>query len=251
MATRAQIEAEVQRIVEDRVSTLDAAIVTHIQRAQKMIEDKCQFRQQWGGTFIDVVPALQLYAVPSDFISVQRAPYYLKTVTTVNEYSTRKSGTRVFLEEAASFEELMGDLHEASPPRYWKVSVDAAGTEYFEVYPRGDTSGPELGGAYRVIIPYWKRLSSLSADSSTNWFSDKLDDVLAWYAAGSLFAELRDPAANFWSARADQRLREFIRSYKRAELRQTPVDIYPSESLSSRTTRDREFNSRRIIAEIP
>ena len=220
MATRGQISAEVLRIVEDHVDVVTAAIPTHITRAQRAIEDRCAFAVQEATVSFAVTPLAASQELPADFIAPRKQPYYL----------ARSTDTKyTWLSEYPDFEAL-GLLTEEGPPKYWRI----AGDVNFEVWPIGDELGPSgvTPGGYDVVLPYHKRLDALAADDDTNWFSENLDDVLAWRAAAFVFGDMRDPQANWWSAVAAARFLEFKRQYRRNQIR-TLTHLAPAESLSS------------------
>lgn len=227
MSTYGQIEAEVQRIVEDRIDTLDNAIVTHVARAQNAIEIRCAFLVQRASVTYQVAPPTTDYAKPADFINVRSAPYFLERST---------SQKYAFLVEVDSFEE-SGLLTKEGVPKYWREKDES----YLQFWPLGDGEGPSgtTTGAYDVVVPYFKSLDALAGASDTNWWSENLSDVLAWRAAATLFAEARDPMANWWMSVAAARFIEIRNQSKRNRIRQRQTEIYPSQSLSSRTRQDR------------
>lgn len=239
MATYGQIEAEVLRIVEDHIDDLTSAISTHVARAQISIEDRCAFPVQRATVEYQVEPLTTDYAKPDDYIAVRRAPYFLE-LSTSQKY--RK------LVEYDAFEDL-GLATEQGVPRYWREKDDL----YFQFWPIGDGEGPSgtTAGAYDVVFPYFKRLDALTGSSATNWWSENMADVLAWRAAANVFAEMRDPLANWWSAVAAARFIEIKNFSKRNRIRQKEVRIYPSEPLSAATNRTRQWTRKTWIAEIP
>lgn len=240
MATLAQIKDEVLRIVEDHIDALTgAAVVTHIQRAQRAIEDRCVWRQQHAEFTCQVSPAGTLYPVPEDFIGVRKSPRFV---------SRSNSNRYARVSEQDSFEDF-GLLTEEGVPRYWR-DVDG---ENISFWPIGDGAGPSVlsPGAYEIVVPYFKRLSALAADSDTNFWSETMDDVLAFRGASFLFAEMRDPMANWWSSVAAARFLEIKKQYNRNQSKRRDTVIYSTESLSSRTQNERRLGRRTWVAEIP
>lgn len=239
MSTYSQIEAEVMRIVEDRITALDSAIVTHVARAQRAIESRCAFPVQWAEVTFQVEPLTTDYAKPADFIAVRKAPYFLEN-STATQYKK--------LVELDTFEDL-GLLTEQDVPRYWREKDDAS----FQFWPIGDAAGPSgtTAGAYDVTFLYFKSLAALSSAGSSNWWSDNMDDVLAWRAASFVFAELRDPMANWWSSVAAARFMEIRKQHRYGRVRQKETRIYPSEALSSVTQRSQRRPRTRWLSEIP
>ncbi len=240
MATLGEIKDEVLRVVEDHIDELTGtAVVTHIRRAQRAIEDRCAWRIQHDEFTCQVSPASSFYAYPDDFIAIRKSPRFIQSSSS-SRYSRPK--------ECDSFEDL-GLLTEEGVPRYWRDS-EGAGVSF---WPIGDSNGPSAvsAGAYEITFPYFKRLAALSADGDTNFWTEEMDDVLAWRAASFVFAELRDPLANWWSSVAAARFLEIGRAYRRNQFRRRDTRIYSTESISSRTQRDPLRLRRTWIAEIP
>ncbi len=239
MANLAAIKAEVLRIVESQPAALTAAVTTHIQRAQKSIESRSQFKIQETSVTFQVVSGTLNYAQPADYIAILNRPYYLDTLTT-NYYT--------FLDERLEFETL-GLAGSMDPPKYWREFSDLS-TVSFQFWPQGDADGPSVVTplAYDVVIPYIGRLSTLTQDSDTNFWTTEMDDVLAWKAAAMMFAELRDPMASFWNSVAAARYLEIKNDMKRNKLRSLVTRITPSQPLGSR---NQQRYGRPIITKVP
>lgn len=239
MATLAQINAEVLRIVEEHIDALTTAITTHVQRAQRAIEDRCGFAIQRAEVTYQVMPSTTSYTKPADFVAVRKAPYLLE----------RSDSTQYRrLAEMEDFLHL-GLIGTTGVPRYWRE----IGEEDIAFWPIGDSAGPSIStpGAYEITVPYYKRLTTLSADGDENWWSQHLDDVLAWRAAAFVFAELRDPMAQWWSSAAAARYLEVRNQHKRNRVRQEETRVTPAESLSARTQSARRWYRRQLIARVP
>ena len=235
MANLAEMVAEVKRIVEDRVTVLDAAITNHIQRAQRSIEDKRLFPQQKATVTTNVSTLLgSAFLYPSDYIAVRDALHYKKTATDT-KYT--------FMEEVESIEHLGIKADVTGPPKYWVHDATA-----IVIYPTPDDLGFGAFSSYEIVMPYWKRLSTLEVDADSNYWSLHMDDVLAWKAAANVFSELRDPMAQFWNAVAMARFKEIVGDFKRGKLNANRAGIYPRQSLSSR---QRDRYGRLIVARVP
>lgn len=239
MANLGAIQAEVLRIVEDHIDELTNPIVTHINRAQSSIEDRCAFKIQEAEVTYQVVPATTQYEQPSNFIAVRSDPYFLRTATSTGY---------TFLEERLEFE-TFGLSQATDIPMYWKETSDQSVVN-FEFWPPGDDEGPSgtTSGAYDITFPYWARLETLVDSGDSNWWTERMDDVLAFKAAANVFAELRDGMANFWNSIAAARFIEIKQQMKRNRLRSLSTRITPAQSLGSR---NRYPYSRQIITRIP
>lgn len=252
MATLGEIKAEVKRIVEEDLTELTSEITTHVNRAQRAIEDMCSFRVQHAASVMQVTRSELVYELPTDFVSIRNKPFYNTSVSRASETSgTNLSDIdRTFLEELPSFNGL-GNSRASGKPTYWGIDSSTADLgERIAFWPIGDGLGPSASttGAYEIVLNYYKRLSTLTADSDTNWWSINMDDVLSFRAAALLFAEMRDPQTNYWDARATTRLKEIRSQTKRNLMRERGTSITPTQPLSSRS--NRRFR-REIIARIP
>ncbi len=238
MANLAAIKGEVKRIVEERITSLDAAITTHIQRAQRSIEDRCAFDIQESQVTYQYLTSGQTMFYPSNYIAIRGVPHYRKT-STDDQYT--------FLTERLEFDSLGIRFEVASgSPVYWRHNVGLA----FEIWPPPDHEGPSpfTGGAYDVVFPYCKKLSSLVEDADTNWWSENMDDVLGWKAAANVFAELRDPLAQFWNSVAFARFFEILKLNNRNKIKSFDQGIFPRQSLSANT---KLRFGRKIVTRVP
>jgi hypothetical protein len=221
MATLGEITAEVLRTVEDHVDLVTAAIPQHVARAQLAIESRCAFAVQEAVATVTVTDGISSFALPEDFIAVRKQPSYLSRADS-KRYSR--------LEEHPDFDELTL-ASEGGVPRYWTISGDAT----LDIWPLSDGNGPSLTpGGYDVRFYYWKSLPQLVVAGDENWWSQHMDDVLAFRAIAFVFADMRDPQANWWSATAAARFIEIRNQYKRNLVRQKEMRMYPSQPLSSR-----------------
>jgi len=236
MANLAAVKAEVLRIVEDHITPLTDAITTHVQRAQKSIEDRCAFPVQESTTFFLTAAGVNYFQFASDFIT-DRDEFYT-TLKVDSEYVT-------FLQEIS--EETERPISAVGSPKYWTRALknDLPG---FRILPDDDGLGPFAGPSYGIFVPYFRRLSTLTVDADTNWWTDNLDDVLAWKAAANVYAEMRDPMAQFWNGVAMARFKEILSATRRNKLRKTGNRIYPSQSLSGN---QRKRYKRIIVAQVP
>lgn len=240
MATLGEIEAEVLRIVEDDPGDVTASTVirTHIRRAQRAIEDRCAFDAQRTTNALVVTATDFNFALPAGFIAMRRPPVVLNR-------ATDKEYTR--LQEIDDFNAL-GVPPVYGSPKYWKIAQDSI----IRIWPFGDGLGPSDSavGGYDVEIDYWQRLPTLTAPADTNYWTENMDDVLAFRAAAFVFSEMRDPQANWWSAVAAARFNEIRNAYHRNKLRQRDFRIMPAQSLSSQTQRGR-LRDPRLDARVP
>lgn len=93
---------------------------------------------------------------------------------------------------------------------------DAQGVRSWEVFPFPDGASDFSDGEYRILIPYWRFLPALSADTDTNWFTNNANEFLVADATANAFSinwDLERSAE--WSARAQAFAQEAISLDKR------------------------------------
>ena len=178
MATLGEIEAEVLRIVEDDPGdvTSSTAIRTHVRRAQRAIEDRGAFDTQRISNALVVTATTFNFALPTGFLGMRAPPIVLN-----------RAGDKRYtkLLEIVDFNDL-GVPPAYGSPKYWQISQDAI----IRIWPFGDGLGPSMSatGGYDVEIDYWQRLATLTASSDTNYWTENMDDVLAFRAAAFVFS---------------------------------------------------------------
>ena len=97
------------------------------------------------------------------------------------------------------------------------LEADADGN--FEVYPFPDSNSLWGDGDYRVHLPYWKYLADLSADGSSNWFTDNADLYVLYSAVSRAFAlNFDEDRAERWALRAAQEQGAAVKADKRSRL---------------------------------
>lgn len=225
MADRDAIQARAEALILDTDALPSGAVVDWIQKAQREAEERYGFlameaEQPYtadGGTNGIVLSA----AKPSDWLRRRLDPYWISG-----------TGKKVGIDWIGSDDELHSlynpdDAEQVGAPKH--IEETASG---FNVYPTPDDAAPTgsfySDGLYRVRIPYWKRLATLSAGSDTNWFTDNAQAYLEWYAASEGMFFNRDREAGIEArTMAEAELARAIRFDKRLRLpRQVTMPVY-------------------------
>lgn len=191
----------------------DAMVDTWIQDAQAELEDEHRFFQmQASVTKTTTVATRALGTKPSDFLDVRERPYFYDGAgadSPIDWLQSTEEVPKIYSPH---------DTTEDGPPRH-VVETESG----FDVYPLPDGLAPDgslsSDGEYRVVIPYWKRLASLTADDSTNWFSENAAKYLFWYAAaeGNFFNQNGEQALTYKS-KAESEKKRLIRADKRRRI---------------------------------
>jgi hypothetical protein len=92
--------------------------------------------------------------------------------------------------------------------------TDELGATNFEVYPLPD--GLSLysntdAGEYRIVIPYWKYLTVLSAGGDQNWFTNNAEEYIRFDAASqAFFADHDEERGTLWKQRASEQFKDIL-----------------------------------------
>ena len=94
----------------------------------------------------------------------------------------------------------------------------------FEVFPLPDGQSLYANGQYRIVVPYWKYLTALSASSDTNWFTANAEQWIVWKTASeAFFLDWDEERATFWAQKAAGARKEVIdldKKYRLAGVRE-------------------------------
>jgi hypothetical protein len=174
--TFAQIKARVVRLVLEDGADVTAEIPQYVRDAQAEIEDDRTLKVLEADFETTLASGASTLTKPSDWNSIRLEPYLVEADFTSTKLSMI---TEKFVIANLS-------TTDTGAPKYWREISDTQ----FRLYPIADALGP-WSDDYKVKLPYWKRLDTLTADADTNWFCDNAENYLIWFAA-ALGMELND-----------------------------------------------------------
>ena len=176
--TFAQIKARVARLVLENGADVTTEIPQYIRDAQAEIEDDRTLKVFESDFETTLASGASTLTKPSDWNSIRLEPYLVEDDFTSTKLSMI---TERFVIANLS-------TTDTGTPKYWREVSDTA----FRVYPIADDQGP-WSDDYKVKLPYWKRLDTLTADSDTNWLCDNAENYLLWFATSLALELIDDP----------------------------------------------------------
>lgn len=205
MATFGELQTEVQNNVIDLPDTVAASVPSLIQRAIRKLESKHNFFVMKA--YVEYTTASLtrvLGARPDDWKELRETPYYIGADGHVTEIQivSRRDALR----------DLDDELELGGPPKYLVESEESeGGTGNFEVWPVSDSNSDWDDGEYRIVVPYWKRTTALSANDESNWFTVNAEEYLIARATAYGFIKDWDEArADFWMERAKEEYNDIL-----------------------------------------
>ena len=201
---------EVQDEVEDLLLDLPAGtttrIATWVNEAIKEAETRYNFRcmeEQEDATTVDQTRAL--FTKPADWKERRGEPYLIN-----------QDGSTTPISWAQSEAQMIRTYGIQAPAETSTATIDEGEPHYIlerdtqvDVFPLPDDESDWTNGLYRVVVPYWKYLTALSADADTNFFTANASRYCIYRAAEMGIDRNRD------EARADRYLqkaeREFVK----------------------------------------
>jgi len=196
VATFTELQTEVQGIIIDLPTFVVAQVPKQINRALRKLQRRHNFKvmEALNPAIVTTLGNRGLGAVPSDFKEVRGRPY-----------TQHNSGEKTFLSLVNGRDAVLTEFSannaddEGAPVVILDAEPDVFNARSFEVYPSPDGNSDYGDGEYRVVIPYWRYLPSLSAGGDANWFTIRADDWLVYQAAGYCFLIDHDPTnATLW-----------------------------------------------------
>ena len=195
MATFVGIRTRIAAIVLDMPATLSAEVPNLVNDGLKFAMREHNFWcMKAEASFTTTAASATLGAMPADFKEFRTRPYYTTYDGTVKDVNMSKDyvDANVYVGISTS---------DVGYPQLISPSIDEAS---LLVRPLPDGASDYTDGEYRVTVPYWKYLDELSADSDTNWFTDKGEQFLINYAAAEAFArDWDEDRSKVWAMRRD------------------------------------------------
>lgn len=217
MGTFSEIQDRVKRRVIDLPDSVTTEVPLFINEAVRRLEERHNFKVMEAETaqLLTTEANHVLAVVPSDYKEARTKPYLV-----FEDGSTR----RLIL--AASREAVLAALTLSDPDDEGEPQVlldaepsDDDNTRNFEVYPFPDGASDFTGGEYRIVVPYWKFLATLSAGTDTNWFTSNAEGYLVNKASAEAFAlDWDEERSVFWETKAAGDFQATLNLDKRSRL---------------------------------
>jgi hypothetical protein len=229
MADRDALAARVAGILIDDNADAVARIVPEIQKAQKDVEER-SYKFICQETWIDPNPTVSVgnavvASVPSDFIEPHGEAFRLEQdandgmVTPPLDWL--ELGDESIKAYSGSFENPI--VTDRGPPKaLWINVVDDDITTF-----------PVPDDTYTLWVPYYKRLTTLSAGATTNWWTENLEDYLVFRAAARVLNFNEDPKYLKYEVMAEAEYKRGRKANKRTRYRFQSNRIRPRRDVGS------------------
>ena len=197
MATFAEIKTRVETRVIDLPAAITAEVGTLVNAAMKTLEQKHNFKvmQTETAQLVTTAASHTLAAVPTNWKEARLKPYIVENDGTTIKLTMATDRSAILSAFALSDTTDDGEpqaILEAEP-------TDDTGAASFEVYPFPDGLSDFSNGEYRIVIPYWRFVTALSADADTNWFTVHAEEYLvAMGASKGFLLDWDEPRAQLW-----------------------------------------------------
>ena len=201
MATNAQLQLLIQRRLIDVPTSVTTEIQQLINSAIRTAEETHNFKvMEASQAYTTTTGSASLGNLPSDWKSRRGEPYLRLGQDGV-------LGDRA-IGYATDRQQIVNWYDVDNTNAYGEPEVLLETATAFEVYPVPDANSQWTNGLHRVVVPYWKYLTDLSADANTNWFTTTQAgiDYIVDKATGEAFLLNWDETrAQLWLARAEGR----------------------------------------------
>lgn len=197
--------------VPTSISTLAPSLVNE---ALTKLQAKHNFKVMKAEFLINTQTAQRILApIPENFKEFRERPYYVEELGLTRWVNIAPN-------EAAA-EAYRSTTDDGSPQFILEGLLNEDGSGNWEIYPLPDTNSDYTDGEYRLVIPYWKYLQRLSANSDQNWFTN-FDPAIEWIVASATaegFAINEDEdRAQYWEGKAQKKWDDVLLISKRQAL---------------------------------
>jgi hypothetical protein len=254
MATYNELQTRVQHIVIDLPVSVTAQVPTLVKEAVRKLQTKHDFEvcKAVSSVYTTTIGERVLTPLPSNWNKWRGKPVTIEpdgSVLELGVFSDRFDAEREWGSELASPAEpelIMG------PPRGLLLSepTDELGTRNVEVYPLPD--GLSLytgvgGGEYRIVLPYWRFLTTLTNSTDQNWFTNNAEEWIVFMAAaGAFFLDWDEDRGTLWTQRASAEWKDILLRDKYNKIAQI-TEIVPHRDARGHRGQSGDLSIRRRI----
>lgn len=249
MATFTELQTRVGQIVIDLPATVTAQLPTLVNEAIRELQRTHNFKvmEATTSTFTTTSATELLGACPSDFKQFRGKPIMINAQGDIErlEIAADQAEAWGYFGTSVGGEADTATLIGRPRVIYRTEPTNEAGATNFNVGPLPDQLSLYTNGNYRIRVPYWKYLATLSAGSSTNWFTVNADDFIVWQAAAEAFADDHDMEQSvLWAQKAQKKYAEIVLEDKLSRLSPAGNLIPQPDALRGPHSRGVRFGSR-------
>lgn len=230
MATYLELQEQVQKRIIDLPAPVLAEVPNLVKYAVRQLQDKHDFKvmEALSGPNVTVPDTRALLAKPANWKKARGDAYYVPFLdnrpTDVRWAADRNAVQDMFTQAETGNPQF---LIESEP-------TDELGNSNFEVWPLTDTSSDWSDFEYRVYIPYWKYLTTLSADGDQNWLTINGDlFIIASAAARGFELDWDEERMAVQKQLAADELQQVIMKDKKARMALTHTLVIHREGANS------------------
>ncbi len=214
MATYLAIRTRVLRRLIDVPASVTAEVPELVQEAHREIMERHNFKAMETETaqLSTTLATRVLAAVPvADWKEHRGKPYMVRFDGTTKKLILAVNRAAVL----TAF--TLDDPDDDGEPQVISLSEpDDDGLHNFEVWPYPDGNSDWSDGEYRIVVPYYRFLATLSADGNTDWITVNAARWLVEKAAAEgFFLDWDEERGAVWDAKAERSLRLAVNRDKR------------------------------------
>jgi len=216
MANFGELQTQVQDAIIDLPTVTINQIPNFIRQAIRKLQRKHNFKvmEAQSGLFTTTLHTRSIGAVPTNFKEFRGRPMEVSLQGRVRRLAIAQRN-----EEALAmfgWEVAGGGIDPATiagRPMALGVSPssDEAGVYAFHVFPLPDGLSLFSGGEYRIVVPYYRYLTPLSAAGDTNWFTTNAEEWAVQQAAAfGFFHDHDEERGTLWTQRAATEYKDIL-----------------------------------------
>ena len=214
MATFVEIRTRVQRRLIDAPASVTAEIPDLVKEAHKELQERHNFKAMETETaqLVTTLATRVLAAVPVvDWKEHRGKPYMVRFD------GTTKRLILAVNRAAALTAFSLSDANDDGEPQVISLSEpDDDGLHNFEVWPFPDGNSDWSDGNYRIVVPYYRFFTPLSADGDDDWITVNAARWLVEKAASEgFFLDWDEQRGAVWDAKAERSLKRVVNLDKR------------------------------------
>lgn len=236
MATFAQLQTRVGQIIIDLPATVTAQLPSLVNEALKELQDLHNFKvmEKVSSVYTTTAESSTLATKPTDFKEFRGKPILINALGDIQRMevvSGREEAWSYYGTDAGG--EASVDVLKGRPRVLWiSEPSDELGTASFQIAPLPDALSLYTNGNYRILVPYWRYLTTLSGSSDTNWFTINGEEWIVFKAASmGFFDDHNDEKGTLWANLAAGKWQQILKADKRLRASQRDTLIPQPEAM--------------------
>lgn len=220
MATYAELQTRVLTRLIDTPTSVQTEVPTLVLEAIKLLQEKHNFKvmEAQTSTLTTTLNSTTLTSQPADFKEFRGQPYLVSYIGAPEaDLDIEDYDSKVY----RAFGNPAGTVPNYGDPKVLLTGAPTseAGAVTWTVWPPSDGNSDYPDGEYRLIVPYWKFLTELSSDGSSNWFTvNAVEYIVNQATSEGFFLDWDEKRAAVWAQKAQMKYGDVIARDKRYRL---------------------------------